>query len=144
MTIIVFKSYYFILFVFQNIFSIIAIMSIKIIVIISIIDTIAIIYSWSHMHTKVVYGYRYWPQQPECIRIHQRHLSQQKYCEFQLVSAPPFWPTPAWNRRLAQSLILRSNTTGTLQSPTFGLMINLPMHCRQNQVESLADSQSRR
>ncbi len=35
----------------------------------------------------------YWVKQPECIRIHLRELSQQKYGEIQVVSAPPFWPT---------------------------------------------------
>jgi hypothetical protein len=39
----------------------------------------------------------------------------------------------------------RSYTSGTLQSRSiFGRRFILPMHCRDNQVESLEDSQSRR
>jgi len=38
----------------------------------------------------------------------------------------------------------RSYTSGTLQSPIFGRMFILPIHCRMNQVESSEASQSRR
>ena len=90
----------------QNIVYIIAIMAIQIISIIVIIHIIAIISFWSHLHKKLVYGYRYWVEHPECIRIYQRQRSKQKYCEIQLVAAPlpVFWLTPPRNRRLAPSL----------------------------------------
>ena len=61
-----------------------------------------------------------------------------------MVSAPPFWPAPPRNRRLALSLTPRSYTSGTLQRRIFGRMFILQMHCRENRLESSEDSQSRR
>jgi hypothetical protein len=66
--------------------------AIKIIAIIRKSDIIAIIFIWSLLSAKVVYGYRYCPKQQECFHILQRQLSQQKYCEIQVVGAPLFWP----------------------------------------------------
>ena len=43
-----------------------------------------------------------------------------------------------------ESLTPRSYTSGTLQRRIFGRMFILPMHCRENQLESSGHSQSRR
>ena len=114
------------------------------ITIIRIIGIIAINFLYPHLHINVVYGFRLWLEQPQCIRIHPRQLSQQNYCDIQVVGAPPFWPAPPRNRRLALSLTPRSYTSGTLQSSIFGRKFILLMHCRENQLESSGHGQSRR
>jgi hypothetical protein len=81
------------------------------------------------------------------IKINQRELSQQKYCEIQLVTAPLFWLTvPDTPKKQALSAVFDLQqlddtvTTGMLQTR---IMFILPMQCRENQVESLEYSKSR-
>ncbi len=75
-------------------------------------------------------------------------LSQQKYCERPMVTAPPFWAnfwlTPLRNRRQGPSLTPHRSATLTLESCIFSPKFISAMHCLKNPAESVQHIQSRR
>ncbi len=61
-----------------------------------------------------------------------------------MVCAPPCWPTPPRNRRIAPSFTSCRNTSGTLQSSILNPKFMLLSHCLKNQLELAQDMKSRR